>query len=121
MISNLQINGVHADVDNDLHKYITKKLGNLDKYIPRNSRESAHLEVKIKEVSAKDKRTHTCEVIMHLPHETFTTKESTMNMYAAVDIVEAKLKNHIKKYKGTHTSPKFRYRVVAKLRGRTNS
>ena len=41
---------------------------------------------------------------MHLPHEEFATKETTMNIFAAIDIVEAKLKNHLRKYKETHSN-----------------
>jgi ribosomal subunit interface protein len=116
MIQKIEINGVHAPVDEDLHKYIMKKIGHLDKYLSKHARESAHAEVKIKESKAKDKRQHTCEVILYLPHEVLTTKESTMNIYAAVDIVERKLQNLIKKYKETHESVKLRQRVVARLK-----
>ena len=56
------------------------------------------------ETKIKNKKQCTCEVIMFLPHEEFVTKETTMNIFAAVDIVEAKLKNHLKKYKETHTA-----------------
>jgi ribosome-associated translation inhibitor RaiA len=37
-------------------------------------------------------------------------------MYAAVDIVEAKLKNLLKKYKEKHDSPKLRRRIISRLR-----
>jgi ribosomal subunit interface protein len=85
-----------------------KKIGKLDKYIPRNSRGSAHAEVFLKELKIKNKKECVCEVVMHLPHEEFVTKESTMNIFAAVDIVEAKLKNQLRKYKDT-TSSKNRF------------
>lgn len=116
MIQKIEINGVHAPVDEDLQKYIYKKIGNLDKYMSKHVRVSAHAEVKIKESKAKDKREHTCEVILHLPQEILTTKESTMNIYAAVDIVERKLQNQLKKYKETHGSPKLKQRVIARFK-----
>ena len=116
MIENLQINGVHADVDNDLHKYAVKKIGHLDKYMSKHTQASAHAEIKLKESKAKDKRQHTAEVILHLPHENITAKESTMNIYAAVDIVEAKLRNQLKKYKEMHDSPKIHRRLIRHLR-----
>jgi ribosomal subunit interface protein len=115
MIQKLEINGVHADVNERLYKYVVKKIGKLDMYMPRRARPSAHAEVKLKESKAKDKNQHTCEVIMHLPHEVFTVKETTMNMYAAIDIVEAKLKNQLKKYKDTHSIRPHR-RVLARLK-----
>lgn len=102
MIKKLEINGVHTVLNDDLKKYITKKIGKLDKYLPRAARESAHVEVFVKESKLKNKKQCTCEVVLHLPQDTIITKESTLNMFAAVDIVESKLKNQIKKYKDLH-------------------
>lgn len=116
MIKKLHINGVHADISNDLHKYVMKKIGRLDKYLPRAARASVQAEVKLKESKAKDKKHHTCEVILHLPQEKITVKEATINMYAAVDIVEAKLKNQIKRYKDTHHTGHIARRLAARLR-----
>ena len=116
MIERLEINGVHMKADKKLHAYVTKKIGKLDRYIPRHARESAHAEVFLKEVKIKTKKECLCEVVLHLPKETLTTKESTMNMFAAVDIVEAKLKNQLKKYKETHDSVRLHRRVLARLR-----
>lgn len=116
MIERIEINSIHAQVDDDLEKYVTKKIGLLDKYLPRHAKESAHAEVKLKESKAKDKKQCQCEVILHLPQDTLMVKESTINMYAAIDIVEAKLKNQIKKYKDTHESAKFRQRVIRRFR-----
>jgi ribosomal subunit interface protein len=100
----ITIEGINTEVDDDLEKYIIKKIGKLDKYIPRNARGSAHAQVYLKEFKIKNKKQCTCEIVMHLPHEEFVTKETTMNIFAAVDIVETKLKNHLRKYKETHTS-----------------
>lgn len=116
MIKKLEINGVHYDIDPKLRAYVTKKLGKLDRFIPSRARESAHMEVFLKEVKIKAKKECVCEVVLHLPHDKFSIQESTINMYAAVDIIEAKLKNQIKKYKTKHGAPQLHHRVIAKLR-----
>ncbi len=116
MIQKLEIDGVHMTVGDDLRKYVLKKIGRLDKYIPKHSRASVHAEVKLKEGRAKDKQIRTCEVIMHLPHEVVTLTETTINMYAAVDIVEEKLKKQLHKYKEMHDVPKLRQRMLARLK-----
>jgi len=100
----ITVEGVHTDVSDDLEKYVVKKIGKLDKYISRSARNSAHAQIFLKEFSIKNKKQCACEVVMHLPHEEFATKETTMNIFAAVDIVEAKLKNHLRKYKDTHSA-----------------
>jgi ribosomal subunit interface protein len=116
MIHKLEISGVHTNVDVKLRKYVTKKIGHLDKYLSRHTRASAHAEVKLKESKSKDKNRYICEVIMYVPHDVIQVKESTVNLYAAVDIVEEKLKNQLKKYKSTHSNPKFHRRVIARLK-----
>lgn len=116
MIKKLEINGVHTVLTNDLKKYITKKIGKLDRYMPRHARESAHVEIFVKEIMIKAKKECMCEVVLHLPGTTLMTKESTINMFAAVDIVEAKLKNQLKKYKDTHNSKRIHRRVLLRLR-----
>ncbi len=118
MIERFEINGVHMKADEKLKAYTTKKIGKLDKYLPRYARSSAHIEVKLKESNSKSKKQYTCEVILHLPHDILTTKETTQNMYAAVDIVEAKLRNLIRAYKEKHQSSKFHRRMIAEFRGK---
>lgn len=118
MIAKMEISGIHADVDSDVHKYATKKLGKLDHYLSRHARQSAHMEVKLKEATIKHKKECTCEVILHLPHDTLMTKETTLNMFAAIDIVETKLKNQLKKYKAKHEPKRVPARLLTKIRSR---
>lgn len=115
MLQKFEVRGVHMKLDDNLTKYVTRKLGRMDKYLSRHSRESAHAEVQLKESKPNTKNHCTCEVAMHLPHETIIIKESTLNMYAAVDIVEAKLKQQLQKYKDLHQSGKMHRRLIARL------
>lgn len=101
MISQIEITGIHYEVSDDLKKYITKKVGKLDRYVPRHARKSMHAEIKLRELKTKNDRNQ-CEIIVHLPESQLTAKQSTVNMFAAVDIVETKIKNQLKKYKASH-------------------
>lgn len=115
----MEISGVKYDVDSDLKRYVSKKIGHLERYLPKHARESAHVEVFLKETNAKNKnKQYTCEVVLRVPGETITTKETTINMYAAVDIVETKLKNQLKKYKDKHTDHSVPRRLLRKIRTR---
>lgn len=116
MIERLEINGVHTVATDDLKKYINKKIGHLDRYAPKGVRPSLHAEVFVKEAKSKDKNKCVCEVILHLPKENIAVKEATVNMFAAVDIVEEKLKNRLKKYKETHAGPRLHRRLAARLK-----
>lgn len=86
-------------VDADLEKYIQKKIGKLDRHMKRKNREAARADVKVKESTGKGGKKCTVEVILHTPAYKLTASESTVNMYAAVDIVEQKLQNQLKKHK----------------------
>ncbi len=112
----IEISGVHAPVDDRLKRYIGQKIGRLQRYIPRKVRKSAFAEVKIIESRARDKKQHSCEIILHVPEETITVHETTVNMYAAVDIAEEKLKHSIRKYKELHEPAKLRHRVLRRAK-----
>lgn len=117
MIQRFEIYGVHTEVDDKLRAYINKKIGGLDRYISRHNRPSAHAEVHLKETKrAKTKDHCRCEVTLHLPHQNIIIKEDALNMYAAIDIVEAKLKQQLQKYKQLHGEGKTRRHLFARFR-----
>lgn len=118
MLQKFEIHGVHTKVDNALRDYVTKKIGRLDRFVARTARGSAHAAVHLKEGKDKHNANFTCETTLHLPHQTIVVKESALNMYAAVDIVEAKLKQQLQKYKELHASGKGHRHVFGRLRRR---
>jgi putative sigma-54 modulation protein len=99
MIKKLEITGIHIDTNKKIQNYVKKKIAKLDIYMPKHARKSAHAEVKLKESKARDKKQCTAEVTIFLPGETITAKETTFNLYAAIDIVEEKLKTQLRRYK----------------------
>ncbi len=119
MIKKFEITGKKTKVTPDLQKYITRKIGKLDKFLPRQARESAHAEVIMKESSNKGKKTYTCEVILNVPQDKITVSQSTMNPFAAIDIAEDTLKNRIRKYKETHGTQRLHKKVLARMRRQT--
>jgi|SRR6476469_756859 len=102
MISKIDTSGINLELGDDIKKYIARKIGRLDKYMPRHARQSAHAEAKLRETNNRLGNKYECEVILHLPGGQIQAKEATLNMFAAVDIVEAKLKNQLVKYKTAH-------------------
>lgn len=116
MIQKLEISGQHIELTPGLQKYTTRKIGALDKYVSRRNRASLHIQVKLKESKAKDKRAFTCEVILRLPGETIRVSEQAINIIAAVDIVESKLKIQLKKYKDQHSRIHLRQRFSVRFR-----
>ena len=116
MIAKFELKGVHTTIDANLQKYATRKLAGLDKYLPRHHRDAAHAMVELKQATkAREQKKYTCDVTLHLPRETIHVAESTLNMYAAIDIVETKLKQQIKKYKEQHASGKLSRHLSARF------
>jgi ribosomal subunit interface protein len=116
MVQKLEIAGEHYTVDEKLKKYITRKLGRLDKYLSKHARESAHMEVRLKEHKNRGQKACIAQVTLHLPHDTINIKESTINMFAAIDIVEAKLKQQIQRHKELHSTGKMHRRLFSRNR-----
>ena len=118
MIKKLEISGIHAKIDKKLRDYVTEKIGLVDKYLPRSARESAHTEVKLIGEKIKTRQVYICEVILYLPHGVITSKENAGSFEEAVDLVEDKLKNQLKKYKDRHGRKRLHHRVFDKIRRR---
>jgi len=101
MIQSIAITGVKYTPDEQTKKYVVKKISRLDRFLPRHARKSVSAEVKLKEVNRDHGNKYEAEVILYVPDKQLTAKDSTVNILAAVDIVEAKLVTQLRKYKDT--------------------
>ena len=116
MIKNISMSGLHGyELDEATKRYVRRKIGRLDRYLPRHARKSLHMEVKLKQVNRSHGNKYECDVVLRAPHHTITATESTVNMLAAVDIVEEKIKDQLKKYKAERISQR---RGTRRLLGR---
>ncbi len=98
-----QIVARKLEVDEELTEYIEKKLARLDKYFPKNHQPiSMRVELRRDEAAQPDKRYHVT-VQIEIDGPDMTAETATMNPHSAVDIVEAKLKEQIRKYKNKHS------------------
>lgn len=91
------------EVDQELTEYIERKLARLDKYFPRTHQPIAmRVELHRDEAAQPDKRYH-ASVQIEVDGPDMSAETATMNPHSAVDIVEAKLKEQIRKYKDKHS------------------
>lgn len=117
MIQNIQIAGVHMKLTDDEEMHIDRKIGGLDRFIPRRNRDATKVEVKLKESKRKSARDKfTCEVLFHLPHGSITVVEKSSTKLAAIDQAENKLKVQLKKYKEKHGRPRLHRRLIKRFR-----
>lgn len=99
MIDLITISGIKYTVDEPTKRYVIKKISRLDRYLPRHARKTVSAQVVLQEVNRAHGNKYEAEVILHVPGKTLTAKDSTVNILAAIDIVEAKLASQLHKYK----------------------
>lgn len=116
MINRISITGIKYSVDDATNKYVIKKISRLDRYIPRHARKTASAEVILREVNKAHGNKYEAEVIIDVPGKVVTAKDSTVNMLAALDIVEAKLATQLNKYKSETKNHKGHRRVLSRFK-----
>lgn len=116
MINRISITGVKLDIDEQTKKYVIKKISRLDRYLPRHARKTASAEVLLREVNRAHGNKYEAEVILRVPNKTMTAKDSTVNVLAALDIVEAKLVAQMHKYKTTATNHTGRHAFLSRFK-----
>lgn len=99
MITAIEVTGIGYEVDEVTKNYIVKKIGGLDRYLPRHARASVSAQVKLREVNRDNGNKYEAEVVFTVPDKVITAKDSTVNVLAAVDIVEAKIVSQLRRYK----------------------
>jgi putative sigma-54 modulation protein len=115
----LDITGRNFEVEAKLREYVQDKLGGLDKYLPKHDRSEAYAAVVLcDDPSGREDNRYVCEARMTVRGETIMSREGTVNMYAAIDIVEAKVKAQLVKYKQKRTIRWRRNRMLYRLIGR---
>ena len=113
------LTGRNFEIDEKMKAYIEDKIGGLDKYLPRQTRDTASCNVMLEDdPSGREDNRYVCEVVMTVPGAKLVSREGTVNVYAAVDIVEAKLRSQLATYKNKHAMEPRRGRMLSQWLGR---
>jgi putative sigma-54 modulation protein len=121
MIDSIDITGVKYAPGDQIQKYIMRKIARLDRYLPRHARKSVTADVKLKQVNRDHGNKYEAEIIINVPEKKLTAKDSTVNMFAAIDIVEAKLINQMRHYKDSTVTHIGNRRALGRFKRRTLS
>jgi putative sigma-54 modulation protein len=116
MIASVDITGVKYTADQTTLRYVRRKIARLDRFLPRHARKSVTADVKLKLVNRDHGNKYEAEVILNVPDKRLTAKDSTVNMLAAIDIVEAKLMSQLRKYKQATMLHVGRRRLLSRVR-----
>jgi putative sigma-54 modulation protein len=107
----LKISGRNYELTPKIISYTNKKIGSLSKWLPKGAKECYGQVTLSLDQSGREDNQCVCEVTIQVPGGVLQSKEATLNMFAAVDIVEAKLKTQAVKYKDKHHPSKRRRQI----------
>lgn len=100
MIEKIEITGNGYNIEESFRKYATKRIGKLDRYLPRGSKKDVVARIQVTEVGKKRGDKYEISVTMEIPGgKVITAKDECSNIFAGVDLVEAKLTGQIRRYK----------------------
>lgn len=100
MIEKIEITGNDYKVEDGFRKYVEKRIGKLDRYLPRGAKKDVVAKVQVSEIGKTRGDKYEISVSMELTGgKTLAAKDECTNVFAGVDLVEAKLTGQIRRYK----------------------
>ena len=100
MIEKIDITGNDYKVEEALKKYIEKRIGKLDKYLPKQAKRDVVCKVVIEGIGKAKSDKYEISVAMELTGgKMIAARDECTNVFAGVDLVEAKLLGQIRRYK----------------------
>lgn len=100
MIEKIEITGNDYKVEEPLKKYAEKRLGKLDKYLPKQAKKDVVCKVVVNEIGKGKSEKFEISTAMELTGgKVIAARDECTNVFAGVDLVEAKLLGQIRRYK----------------------
>lgn len=111
----LHISSSHFDLSDKVVAYVEQKIGGLDRYLPKNAKNGEGSVLLAADPSGKEDNNFVCEANLKVAGPDLQAREATANIYAAIDIVEAKLKAQAVRYKEKHSPRSQGRRLMSRL------
>ncbi len=100
MIEKIDISGNNYKVEESFKKYATKRIGKLDRYLPRGSKKDVIVKIIVTEIGKNHGEKYEISVAMDIPGgKVIAAKDECTNVFAGIDLIEAKLTGQIRRYK----------------------
>lgn len=100
MIEKIEISGNGYKVEEPFRKYVEKRLGKLDKYLPRHNKKDVICKVVVSEIGKGKTDKYEISAAMDVTGgKVLAARDECSNVFAGVDLVEAKLTGQIRRYK----------------------
>ena len=100
MIEKIEITGNDYKVEEGLRKYIEKRMGKLDRSLPKGTKKDVVVKVAVSEIGKSKGDKYEISVAMELTGgKVLAARDECSNVFAGVDLVESKLTGQIRRYK----------------------
>ncbi len=100
MIEKIDISGSNYKPEESFKKYTTKRIGKLDRYLPRGNKKDVVAKIVITEVNRAHGNKYEISANLEIPGgKVISAKDECSNVFAGIDILEAKLNGQIRRFK----------------------
>ena len=100
MIEKIDISGSNYKVEESFKKYAEKRIGKLDRYLPKSAKKDVVTKIVVTEVERAHGEKYEISVAMDIPGgKVIAAKDECSNVFAGIDLLEAKLTGQIRRYK----------------------
>ena len=100
MIEKIEISGNNYKVEEGVKNYAEKRISKLDRYLPRGSKKDIVAKILITEIGKTKGEKYEISVAIDIPGgKVIAAKDECSNIFAGIDLVEAKLTGQIRRYK----------------------
>lgn len=100
MIEKIEITGNDYKIEEPLRKYAEKRIGKLDRYLPRSAKKDVVCKLVVETIGKSKGEKYEISVAMELTGgKVIAARDECTNVFAGIDLVEAKLMGQIRRYK----------------------
>ena len=108
MIEKIDISGSNYKIKDSFKKYAIKRIGKLDRYLPRGNKKDVVAKIVVTEVNRAHGNKYEISANLEIPGgKVISAKDECSNIFAGVDILEAKLTGQIRRFK-TEVTPRHK-------------
>lgn len=104
MIDKIEVSGSNYKISDSFQKYAVKRIGKLDRYLPRTHKKDVIAKIVVTEIDRVHGNKYEVSAAMEIPGgKVITARDECSNVFAGIDILEAKLKGQVRRYKLENT------------------
>ena len=100
MIENIKITGQNYTIEKSFKKYAEKRLGKLDRYLPKDHKKNARVKVVVTGINKSHGNKYEINAMIEATGgKTIAAKDECANVFAGIDLIEEKLIGQMHRYK----------------------